>query len=530
MDGINPYGNKQAGKHSSITFMIMVCYSFPLELRYKPQNLCVVGIAPGPSHHSNKSTGSSARFHPPILRRFSSLAPWPWICKLLGHLNVLPDTWPPQTLEDHKARAIESRDARTSKIQDEILKDYGFRYSVMVELPYWDIINYHVVDSMHNLLLGLLKWHCQRFWTMTDVDQEPEPKGTAQQEIKDLKRDAKKAFRSTESSNNSFSPHLDAEGWDTGPWTPPPEDKIILDGVALDFVNKLLPRIRMLTLIKRAPPVLGKSSFGSLKADEWRNLFTIQLPLILPVYWAAGGPTARFLSSKYREHCLEYLNSCLVLFPDVTLAPNHHMSIHLADCLEKFGPSRAWWSFAMERLMGSILKASHNNRLGLSFPHFYLEETFLTNYSRLGNLDALLSTPERFPAQLRPFLNQLQGFHNPPVSAEPRTPATAWSLFCAPQYGIIKEIFTHQRTLGDGTSVADTWLLIQPLQPCQFSSPFAGLAKFNLQVELRTIHGEMLYVNHTKDVLAHCAWIKYKASKILPSINKECLAIVSLDH
>lgn len=237
--------------------------------------------------------------------------------------NLKPDTWPPQTLEDHKARAIESRDTRTSKIRDQILKDHGVRYSVMVELPYWDIINYHVVDSMHNLSLGLLKWHCQRFWAMTNVDQEPEPKGTAQQEIKDLKRDTKKAvptatrspslieiedkvtgmqfnrmeFRSTESSNNSFSPHLDAEGWDTGPWTPPPEDKIILDGVALDFVNKLLPRIRMLTLIKRAPPVLGKSSFGSLKADEWRNLFTIQLPLILPVYWAAGGPTARFLSS-----------------------------------------------------------------------------------------------------------------------------------------------------------------------------------------------------------------------------------------
>ena len=48
MDGINSYRNKQAGKHASITFMIMTCYSLPLELQYKPQNLFVIGIAPGP--------------------------------------------------------------------------------------------------------------------------------------------------------------------------------------------------------------------------------------------------------------------------------------------------------------------------------------------------------------------------------------------------------------------------------------------------------------------------------------------------
>jgi hypothetical protein len=52
MDGINPYGNKQAGKHASITFMIMTCYSLPRDLRYKPQNLFVIGIAPGPKEPS----------------------------------------------------------------------------------------------------------------------------------------------------------------------------------------------------------------------------------------------------------------------------------------------------------------------------------------------------------------------------------------------------------------------------------------------------------------------------------------------
>ncbi|WAR52229.1 hypothetical protein PtB15_1B670 [Puccinia triticina] len=101
---------------------------------------------------------------------------------------------------------------------------------------------------------------------------------------------------------------------------------------------------------------------------------------------------------------------------------------------------------------------------------------------------------------------------------------------CAPQYGIIEQIFWHQRTSGNGTSTANTWMVIQPLVPCSFSNPFAGLGKFDVQLELRIIQTEILYVIHTREVLAHCAWIKYKACEILPSIKKECIALVSLDR
>ncbi|EHS62628.1 uncharacterized protein PGTG_22603 [Puccinia graminis f. sp. tritici CRL 75-36-700-3] len=289
-------------------------------------------------------------------------------------------------------------------------------------------------------------------------------------------------------------------------------------------------------------------------------------------------------AEKYRHHTLEYLQSCLLLFPEVTLAPNHHMSIHLADCLEKIGPSRAWWSFLMERLMGTIVRP--------------LITTVL----------ALLSTPEAFPEQLRPFLPQLQAFQDPiPAKVEtlrkycqasldsttlkalikrlnelfpcptgalwipsdewekkrkaestkflavnpcveklssclinkvrfstfrenPNNSVIALQAGCAPQYGIIEDIISHWRTLGNGTSKTNTWLVIQPLVPCNFSSPFAGITKqFDLQVELRMPHTETLYINHTEEVLAHCAWIKYKAGEILPSIKKECIALVSLD-
>ncbi|KAA1091765.1 hypothetical protein PGT21_000502 [Puccinia graminis f. sp. tritici] len=60
----------------------------------------------------------------------------------------------------------------------------------------------------------------------------------------------------------------------------------------------------------------------------------------------------------------------------------------------------------MERLMGRILKAAHNNRIG------QLEITFLTNFCRIGNLQALLSASEKFPADLTPLINQLKAFHD----------------------------------------------------------------------------------------------------------------------
>jgi hypothetical protein len=461
VDGINPYGNKQAGKHASITFIVMVCYSLPLELRYQPQNIFVVGIAPGPKEPSLEQinwilrpiveqlkvlwdTGLALsqtylyprgrRVHAAILPFFADL---PALRRALGFsgptatrmcsfclltkseiTNLKPETWPRRNLEDHKSWAIQSRDAPNLKTRLEILKNHGLRYSVMLELPYWNIVDYHVVDSMHNLLLGLCKWHCQRFWCMSDTADEPEPQRIPQYEVNGMNADARNPalaalrpespsdsedgsdipfnrmeFRSNESSDNSFSPFLTDDGWGTGPWVRPSEGKIIFDKDALAFINRLLPRIRIPTWIQRALPILGKASFGSLKADEWRNLFTVQLPLILPVYWATGGPVARSLFRNfahlvsmvklalkrsinletvemYRKHTLEYLQSCRLLFPDVNLAPNHHMSIHLAEGMENMGPSRSWWSFSMERLMGTILKAAHNNRLSLSFLHF----------------------------------------------------------------------------------------------------------------------------------------------------------------
>ena len=53
----NPYGNKQAGKHTSVGAIYMVCHNLPIHLRFRIENVYLAGIIPGPNepsrHHLN---------------------------------------------------------------------------------------------------------------------------------------------------------------------------------------------------------------------------------------------------------------------------------------------------------------------------------------------------------------------------------------------------------------------------------------------------------------------------------------------
>ncbi|KAG0142752.1 hypothetical protein CROQUDRAFT_219116 [Cronartium quercuum f. sp. fusiforme G11] len=80
------------------------------------------------------------------------------------------------------------------------------------------------------------------------------------------------------------------------------------------------------------------------------------------------------------------------------------MAFHLSECLYKFGPVRAWWSFPFERLIGKILKACQNNHIG------ELEITFFKSFSHGGNLRSLLRS-NNFPQELDPFLDELNSLH-----------------------------------------------------------------------------------------------------------------------
>jgi hypothetical protein len=163
--------------------------------------------------------------------------------------------------------------------------------------------------------LGLFKWHCLRFWAISNqLDNEDDQPAAVvskdemrqvdlremsarvvsgpQAELppEDLAIDDTPFIQVEYGSSASPDDHdwaaPDSNGWD-GIWIAG-EESCIFDSGMLEQINSLLPRIRYPSWIKRAIPVLGKASYGKLKADEWRNLFLMQLPLVLVKLWGGA--------------------------------------------------------------------------------------------------------------------------------------------------------------------------------------------------------------------------------------------------
>ena len=71
--------------------------------------------------------------------------------------------WEMRSKESHHQHAQAHKHCKTAQQQKCIEREYGCRYSVLLELPYYDVIRMCVIDPMHNLLLGTAK-HMVSVW------------------------------------------------------------------------------------------------------------------------------------------------------------------------------------------------------------------------------------------------------------------------------------------------------------------------------------------------------------------------------
>lgn len=144
------------------------------------------------------------------------------------------------------------------------------------------------------------------------------------------------------------------------------------------------------------PKDLGAAAHGKLKADQWRALGTIFLPLSLIGMWdpATKGDlrserckdildiTLSLLSAviiatshtasasnadEYLQCMTRYLKGVQRLFPGYKCVPNQHMAMHIHEYLLRFGPVHAWWTFPFERLIGMLQHMPNNGKIGKCF-------------------------------------------------------------------------------------------------------------------------------------------------------------------
>ena len=67
------------------------------------------------------------------------------------------------------------RDASTVAEQEAIFTKHGVRWSPFWRLPYWNPCRQLVVDSMHCLLEGLVKFHCLQALQLTEAAANAKP-------------------------------------------------------------------------------------------------------------------------------------------------------------------------------------------------------------------------------------------------------------------------------------------------------------------------------------------------------------------
>lgn len=218
VDFFNPYMNKLAGKKTSIGLISLVCLNLPPSLRYKPENIFLAGIVPGPrepplttlNHYLTPLIDDLVQFWEPGVR-FTRTYNYPEgrtiRCALIALVSDLPasrktagfaahshehfcsichctksgdqnstdyHSWKRRTNVECRSQAAEYEATSDEEARASQFEKYGIRWSELLRLPYFDIVRCVVVDAMHNLFLGLIKEHLTGILGISLQSRKPE--------------------------------------------------------------------------------------------------------------------------------------------------------------------------------------------------------------------------------------------------------------------------------------------------------------------------------------------------------------------
>ncbi|KNZ47740.1 hypothetical protein VP01_6191g1, partial [Puccinia sorghi] len=182
----------------------------------------------------------------------------------------------------------------------------------------------------------------------------------------------------------------------------------------LQLLCNVIQEIRLPSHIGHIPGTVGQAKGGKLKAEEWINLFSI---LLMPTFLLIMKKSSSQLSisnlvrqnrttdediNNLEEHLKIYWQGILRLYPQVSTKPNHHLELHLPQCISCLGPAPCWTSWTFERLNGSLAAIPTNNKIG------ELNSTLLAKWATAQNFLGILPVLcNKLPSQLANSLKQL---------------------------------------------------------------------------------------------------------------------------
>lgn len=187
----------------------------------------------------------------------------------------------------------------------------------------------------------------------------------------------------------------------------------------MERIKQVIACIDTPSWLSRVPRNFGDAAAGTLKADEWRTLSTVHLPLALVSIWGEGSnhPDAATATTmrdildhtmhlvcatslvckrvmtmdrarRFRDHYAAWQRDLPVLHPGIVPRTNHHVGFHIYEFITLFGSVYSWWCFPFERLIGLLQRIPQNHRFG------DLELTLLDSFLRASALRRWLARPD----------------------------------------------------------------------------------------------------------------------------------------
>jgi hypothetical protein len=213
VDFFNIEGNLQRNASTSTGIISCACLNLPLDIRYKPENMYLAGIIPGPSEPSGDELNHfldplvddmviswergvcfcPTATHPgghvtrsaiaclvcdlPAARKAAQLAgPTShfyctachcWHKSTCGRTDLQSEDWGLRDKNETRRHAELWKNTTTSVERNKLFASHGVRWSTLWRLSYWDPSRQIVIDTMHCLLEGLAHDHFREFLGLT---------------------------------------------------------------------------------------------------------------------------------------------------------------------------------------------------------------------------------------------------------------------------------------------------------------------------------------------------------------------------
>jgi hypothetical protein len=357
MDGFQPFKRRQY----SVQGIYLAIMNLPRHLRYRRENMILVGLVPGGkekiplSHFIDRlakqlkvlweETSVVLKRRVAMLSVAADVPAGRKLCGIVSHssprgcsrcdccyeteknpnggppkirwdkpIGAEDGIFPDRKREDHKMASDQWRRAKTKNERNLITKNTGYRWTPFFILEYFDPVRMTVLDPLHNLWEGLFKDLLKQFL------QSDEKK------VKTLSKKILEEFENEVSTTRfprSMGPVLGKIGHKMSRFTGH-ELKNMLNTFFLWLVDDSVTedQYQLVKHLHEASRIADERVVTDDLIDE--------------------------LDGQLKDYCDLYAK----VYGGKALKPNHHFCRHLAGFMRDYGPTCAFWLFAFERYNG----------------------------------------------------------------------------------------------------------------------------------------------------------------------------------